>query len=348
MSYHVAILANLKQNAPFLDDVPGDQWDDLDSAHTIDGLCAALQASGHRVTFLEADRTLPFTLRDAGPDICFNLAEGHYGDSREAQVPALLELLRIPYTGSKILTHALSLDKAMTKRIWMSHGLTTAPFQVFTTGAEALDPCLTFPLFVKPLSEGTGIGITRDALVHGEAELRERLDTIIEAYHQPALVERYLSGRELTVGVIGNGAEQVVLPAVQIDVAQVAPGEGGLYTNHVKTDIDETYFLYIPTDLSDAEQHKVRKLARDGFAAIGALDVSRLDIRYDDAGEPHLLEINTLPGMTSGFSDLCLCVDRAGLDYAWLVNSILNSALTRYGMPAPALHAPQRLLASAL
>lgn len=335
MSYHVAILANLKQNAPHVDGLPPDAWADLDSERTIEGLRAALEANGHHVTFLEADRTLPGALQTVKPDICFNLAEGHGGDSREAQVPALLELLGVPYTGSKVLTHAISLDKAMTKRVWQSYGLPTAPWQVFRTPDEALDPALRFPLFVKPVAEGTGIGVTAQSIVYTSVELRDRLAYTIATYRQPALVERFLSGREITVGVLGNDADQVVLPPVQIDTRLIAPDQLGLYTHHVKAHFDETFYLTIPTDLPPLMFERVQQIAQGAANALGTLDVSRLDFRLDDAGEPFLLEINTLPGLSMDFSDLCICAKLAGIEYGPLVTGVLNSALRRYGMDAP-------------
>src|SRR5579864_5005062 len=315
MSYHVFILANLKQNAPHVDGLPPDAWADLDSERTIEGLRAALEANGHRVTFLEADRTLPNALQSARPDICFNLAEGHGGDSREAQVPALLELLGIPYTGSKVLTHAISLDKAMTKRVWLSYDLPTAPWQVFRTPDAALDPALHFPLFVKPVAEGTGIGVTAQSIVSTPGELRDRLAYTIATYRQPALVERFLSGREITVGVLGNHADQVVLPPVQIDTRLIAPDQLGLYTHHVKSHFDETFYLTIPSDLPPGMFERIQHIARDAANALGTLDLSRLDFRFDEAGEPFLLEINTLPGMCADFSDLCICAKLAGTEY---------------------------------
>ena len=128
---HIALLANLRENAPVLPGISADHWDDLDSSETIEAITAALESSGHQVTFMEADASLYERLRRQRPDICFNIAEGHFGDSREAQVPALLEMLRLPYTGSGVLTMALSLDKPMTKRVLSHHNLPTPPFQVF-------------------------------------------------------------------------------------------------------------------------------------------------------------------------------------------------------------------------
>src|SRR5436305_1227301 len=144
MAYHVAILANLKKNAPRLANQPPDAWADLDAEHTIESLAEAMRQAGHRVTFLEANVELIDKLREVKPDICFNIAEGHYGDSREAQIPALLELLKIPYTGSRVLTQAISLDKVMTKRVWQSFGIRTAPFQQFIQTDEPLSPELRF------------------------------------------------------------------------------------------------------------------------------------------------------------------------------------------------------------
>ncbi|MGC8874463.1 MAG: D-alanine--D-alanine ligase family protein, partial [Chloroflexia bacterium] len=161
--WRVALLYNLKRNAPAEPGAPPDALAEYDSEETAEGIAEALRAAGHWVIRLEADTTLLDTIRQLQVDICFNIAEGHRGDARESQVPALLEMLGIPYTGSKVLAHALSLDKAMAKRIWRDHGLPTAPFQVFQTGEERLDPSLQFPLFVKPLREGSGKGINRSS-----------------------------------------------------------------------------------------------------------------------------------------------------------------------------------------
>src|SRR5207237_6682480 len=134
----------------------------------------------------------------------FNICEGHFGDGREAQVPALLEMLQIPYTGSRVLSLALALDKPLTKRVLMWHELPTPAFQSFETPDEQLDNDMAFPLFVKPSREGTGMGVSAKSIVHNAVELREQLDFIINKYHQTALVERFIAGREVTVGLVGN------------------------------------------------------------------------------------------------------------------------------------------------
>ena len=148
-----------------------DHWDDLDSEKTIESIMAALRLRNHEVTFLEGTIELIDNLRKLQPDICFNICEGHFGDAREAQIPAILEMLRIPYTGSKVLTLALALDKPMTKRVLAYHELPTPPFQVFERIGESLSPSLQFPLFVKPSREGTGMGVTPESVVHDETQL---------------------------------------------------------------------------------------------------------------------------------------------------------------------------------
>ncbi len=158
----VALLANLKKNAPKFEGMPADQWDDLDSEGTVNNLVEAIRAGGHECEFLEGDVTLIDTVRKFKPDICFNICEGHFGDARESQVPALLEMLRIPYTGSRVMTLALTLDKPMTKRVLAYHDLPTPPFQVFERVDDPISSEMTFPMFVKPSREGTGMGISSE------------------------------------------------------------------------------------------------------------------------------------------------------------------------------------------
>ena len=342
--YRVTILANLKKNAPKLEAYATDIWADLDSESTIDALAKALQSAGHQVDFREANTDLVHSLVGDRPDICFNIAEGLYGDSRESQIPALLELLKIPYTGSKIQTHAISLDKAMTKRVWMTHGLRTSPFQVFATKDDQLNPELHFPLFVKPSAEGTGAGVDVHAIVHDEAELRERVQYVITAYRQGALVEPYLDGREFTIGIIGNRPNQYIFPTLEILTKNVAPEDQGLYTHTVKAEVkDIDAYLSFPA-LEPAFQAEINRLAVQAHNALNTLDVSRVDLRCDSQGVPYLVEINTLPGISPGISDLCYVTYRAGETYEWLINTIVNLACQRYGMAAPAPKFPDTMV----
>ena len=200
----VALLANLKQNAPIWPDMSPDHWDGLDSWETIQAIIIALEKAGHRVTFLEGDMSLYNNLLAIKPDICFNICEGHFGNSPEAQIPAILELLRIPYTGSSVLTQALAQDKTMTKRLLSYHGLPTLGFQVFERDDEPLDSHLQFPLSAKPSRKGTDMRDEIKLIVGDEAQLRGQLHHIFEVYRQPALVERFIEGRMVSVGIVGN------------------------------------------------------------------------------------------------------------------------------------------------
>jgi D-alanine-D-alanine ligase len=176
--WKIAVLANIKdESKPKPEGVPPDAFADFDHIETIDAIRAALETDGHQTLFIQADNDLPYSLKEEKPDICFNIAEGLGGDAREAQVPALLEMLRIPYTGSRVLTNGISLDKTLTKRIWRDRRLPVAPFQEFAAADESLRPELNFPLFVKPAREGTGMGVDMGAIVKNEKEMRERIHT---------------------------------------------------------------------------------------------------------------------------------------------------------------------------
>ena len=188
-SWRVAVLANIKEHGkPLPPDVPPDAGADFDYIETINHIRAAIETDGHKTIFIQADSKLPYALKEAKPDICFNIAEGLGGDAREAQVPALLEMLKIPYTGSRVLTNAISLDKTLTKRIWRDRRLPVAPFQEFNFGDEPLRPELRFPLFVKPAREGTGMGVDARAIVNNEAELRERVEYVVTHRGKPVAV----------------------------------------------------------------------------------------------------------------------------------------------------------------
>ena len=349
----VAVLANLKVNAPHEPGFPEDMWADLDSESTIDHLCDALRQGGHQVTFFEGDRALWDNLHRWSPDICFNLCEGHFGDAREAQIPAMLELLRIPYTGSKILTLALALDKAMTKRVLAYHDLPTPPFQSFESADEELDSDLRFPLFVKPSREGTGMGVSPKSIAQNEAELRAELKEQLQRYRQPILVERFIQGREITIGAVGNVEQQAVgrrsmahmslervaqglllLPALEVDQSKYDPAEAGLYTHHIKVDLADDFHYICPAPLDTGLLAHLQWLTAATFRATGCLDVARVDFRLDEAEDntPYILEVNPLPGMSPGISDLVLEADAAGIDYVSLVNMILDQALRRYGL----------------
>ena len=347
--FRVALLANLKVNAPKFEGMAEDQWDDLDSEKTITALVEAIRAGGHICEFFEGDSTLFETLPKFRPDICFNICEGHFGDAREAQVPAILEMLRIRYTGSKVLTLALALDKPMTKRILTYHDLPTPEFQSFERVDEPLGPEMRFPLFVKPSREGTGMGVTARSIVHDETELREQIAYIMKRYKQTALVERYIEGREITVGVVGNLIGPVSrrlpnnenAPRIQAGLRFFPPMEVDLnpykdtdtvYSNRLKVDLADQLNYLCPAPLDDEMVDELNWLTAAVFRVTGALDVSRVDYRLDasDNLKPYILEINPLPGLSPGISDLVIEAAAEGVGHTHLVNMILDAAFERY------------------
>jgi D-alanine-D-alanine ligase len=327
----IALLANLKSNAPHGAGEPQDKWAELDSERTVEAIAASLRQGGHEVTFLEGDESLCGGLRKGDFDIAFNICEGHRGDSRESHVPALLEMLGIPYTGSKVLCLALTLDKPMTKRVLAFHGLPTPRFQVFDDPFASLDSSLGYPLFVKPAGEGTGMGINGDSVVRDESELRRQLRWLYETYGRPALVEEYVEGREITVGVLGN-AELQVLPPLEIDLSTCPPEEHGIYTSRIKADLPTMPRYLCPAALSEAQVDELSRLAVAAFRALGCLDVARVDFKLDarNGERPYILELNPLPGLSPGISDLVFEAEAAGMGHADLINAVLAAALERY------------------
>jgi D-alanine-D-alanine ligase len=349
---HVALLANLKKNAPTWPDMNPDRWDDLDSEETIEALSAAIVSGGHQVTFLEGNAGLYDRLRDVKPDICFNICEGHFGDAREAQVPALLEMLRIPYTGSRVLTLALALDKPMTKRVLAYHNLPTPPFQTFERVNEPLNPEMEFPFFVKPSREGTGMGVSSESIVNNEEQLRKQLRRLFDRYDQPVLAERFIDGRELTVGVVGNLTSPVAwrlpedetaprisrglhfFPPLEVDMSRYPAEEAGLYTSRVKVELAHEFHYLCPAPLKPQLLEELNWLTAAVFRITGCLDVARVDFRLDtnEGDKPYILEVNPLPGLNPGYSDLCIEATAAGWSYEQLVNRILDEAVERYGL----------------
>jgi D-alanine-D-alanine ligase len=350
----VALLANLKVNAPQWAGMQPDQWDDLDSEKTVNSLVNAIRAGGYDCEFLEGDVTLLDTLRVYKPDICFNICESHFGDAREAQVPALLEMLRIPYTGSKVLTLALALDKPMTKRILHWHELPTPNFQTFERADEPLHDDLQFPLFVKPSREGTGMGVSAKSVVHTEEELREQVSYILDHYRQPALVEQFIDGREVTVGLVGNLIGPVArrlphnlnskriqaglhfFPPMEVDLNPYLETDA-VYSNRLKVALADQLNYICPAPVDEDMVDELNWLAAAVFRITGSLDVSRVDFRLDknDNWKPYILEINPLPGLSPGISDIVIEAAADGIDHTDLVNMILQTAMKRYGMIQP-------------
>jgi D-alanine-D-alanine ligase len=302
---------------------------EYDAPETINSIRDALESYGHIVVPVEATAELPRQLMDTPVDLVFNIAEGVSGRNREAAVPALCELMGIPYTGSDAATLSIALDKALSKRVLRQHGIPTPEFQVMETGRERLLPkMMKFPLIVKPNQEGSSKGVSAHAsVVDDEEGLRAVVRELLEKYRQPALIEYYIAGREFTVGLLGDKRPRVLPPMeiIFLDKANPRP----VYDYQIKQEWEKHVYYQCPAKLTPAELKSMERIARETFVALDCRDVARVDLRMDDAGEIYVLEVNPLPGLTPGYSDLCLIAKAANIDYRSLIGEILAGGLKR-------------------
>lgn len=304
----------------------GDDEAEWDPPETIIAIANALARQGHIVVHLEATPDLPRVLAEADVDLIFNIAEGVEGRNREAQVPALCELLGIPYTGSDSATLAIALDKALGKKVLMQHDILTPKFQLMETARERLSSDMKFPLIVKPNAEGSSKGIDSTNVVDTEEELRAAVKLCVEKYRQPALVEEYIAGREFTVGLLGDKRPRV-LPPMEIKFKKDNPRP--VYDYGVKQEWEQHVYYECPAKLTESEQKAMEKIARATFWALDCRDVARVDLRMDAEGRIYVLEVNPLPGLTPDYSDLVLIAKAIGMEYDQLIAEIMVGGLRR-------------------
>lgn len=310
---------------------------EFDSPATIDAIEAALRRRGLDTVRIGNVRTLVNRLAGGERwDLVFNIAEGLKGVSREAQVPALLEAFDIPYTFSDPLTMTLTLDKAMAKRVARDHGIPTAPFLVIEHPHQSLPRDSEFPLFVKPLAEGTGKGVTSASLVRSPAEFSLAVRSLLKDHRQAVLVEHYLPGREFTVGVVGSGASAQALGVMEIVFGDKCESGGYTYENKEHYEDRVRYRL-----VDDAEARMARRSAISAWRALRCRDGGRVDLRSDANGVPNFLEVNPLAGLHPVRSDLVILARLAGIDYDQLINRIVDAALWRCRRSLPQPEAPE-------
>jgi len=300
---------------------------EFDTLDTIEALAGALERLGLEVDRIGTVRQLAQRLV-AGErwDLVFNIAEGLKGVGREAQVPALLDAYDIPYSFSDPLVMALALHKGMAKRVVRDCGVPTAPFAVVETMADLSAVELSFPLFAKPIAEGTGKGVTPASRVVNWAALRKLCRQLLERYRQPVLVETFLPGREFTVGIIGTGA--AAEPVAVMEVVLNAQAEAGVYS-YVNKEECESRVLYRLAD--DDEARAAGAVALAAWRALGCRDGGRVDLRQDAGGRPLFLEVNPLAGLHPTHSDLPIMCTLAGISYDALIGRIVESARRRCG-----------------
>ena len=298
---------------------------ELDSVETIDAIDTALRNMGHKTERIGNLGQLRLRLaRDGRWDMVFNIAEGVGGEDREARVPVLLEACDVPFTFSDARVLAAGLHKGTSKRLAQHAGVRTAEFEVAATLAGVKRCRLSTPLFVKPVAEGSSKGITAENVVADRKELVRRCDALLERYRQPVLIERYLPGREFTVGLVGTGKRARVLGVMEIVPGSSAEAGGYTYANKANFEACVRYEL-----VTDPTARLSGTLALRIWRYMGCRDAGRVDIRCDANGVPHFLEVNPLAGLHPVTSDLPILCSLIGMSYEDLIHSILESACRR-------------------
>ncbi len=299
---------------------------EFDSEETISLLEGAIRSLGYKTDRIGNARSLCSRLV-AGErwDLVFNIAEGLSGRCRESYVPSILETYQIGYTFSDPLVCALTLDKGFAKRIVQNAGLPTARFAVVESSEDICRVCLDYPLFVKPLAEGTGKGINHKSRIESHDQLIDMCEYLLGRFAQPVLVEEFLPGREFTVGILGNGNDAYVLGIMEIELPQ--DNNGAIYS-YVAKEQCEKLVNYIPYR-GGSLYKQLEHLAVESYRVLQCRDAARVDIRCDRKGVPCFLEVNPLPGLHPTHSDLPMIATQEGMSYQDLIGAIISNALKR-------------------
>jgi D-alanine-D-alanine ligase len=328
-----------------------DLYAEWDTAETIHAIRSALEER-HEVLMIEANRDAYAALVEQQPEFAFNVSEGLFGVSREAQIPAILEMLQIPYLGSDPLTLATCLDKGRTKEVLTYHRIPNALFAVARSMDDIDDIRVKFPSIVKPLHEGSSKGIYNSSVVRTPEELQREVQTILENYKQPALIEEFLPGREFTVAIMGNGNQAHCLPVVEINYHALPRGVNPIYSYEAKWIWDRAEnpldIFTCPAILSQDLQDAIKDTALRAYRVLGCRDWSRIDIRLNALDVPNIIEVNPLPGILPRPEDnSCFpkAARAAGMSYNELILTVLDIALAR---TRTASATPRRAMAAVL
>jgi D-alanine-D-alanine ligase len=308
---------------------PEDALEEYDSGETVEALKKAIESQGHSVVKLGGGKQFLQNILSEQVDFVFNISEG-LGSyrSREAQVPSVLEMLDIPYSGADPQCLAVCLDKALTKKIVSWEGIKTPRWRTIGPAelASADWNSWSYPAFVKPVWEGSSKGIRLKSLVKDVPQMKSLVSDLLEHYHQPVLAEEFISGEEVTVGLVGNHLPKVV------GIMRVVPRQKQadfVYSLEVKRDYEKLVDYECPAILPEKTLQQVRADSLKAFEVLGCRDFARVDFRVDAQGVPYFLEINPLAGLNPRSSDLVIMAGLIGISYPELINSILNSALKR-------------------
>lgn len=264
-------------------------------------------------------------------DLVFNLCNGIKGDSRLSQLPAVLEYAGIPYTGSSPLGHGLAYNKVYSCRLFNEANVPTPKFSYVHSVKEIESQDIRFPVLVKPNDEGSSRGIHEDSLIYNMEDLISKVQEDLKIYNPPIMISEYIEGREFTVGVMGNGKNIAVLPILEIDFSNLPNNLNNIYSFEVKVHYGDKTLFHVPAKLKEKTRKKIEKIAIKAYNALGMRDYARVDIRLKD-DIPYVLEINSLPGLMKGHSDMTKMADACKLGYRGLIMKIINNAIKRYAL----------------
>jgi D-alanine-D-alanine ligase len=307
-----------------------DAYEEYDSSATVELIATSLEAEGHTVTMLGGGRQFLSKILREKVDFVFNIAEGRGTyRSREAQVPSILEMLDIPYSGSDPQCLAICLDKPLTKKLVALEGVSTPTWRVINDTQELreIESCrFPFPAIIKPAYEGSSKGIRLTSVVENAKQAIEVIESLLDKYHQPAMIEKVILGDEVTVGIVGNSPPKI------LGVMRVLPKQRNdyfLYTLEVKRNYLELVDYECPAGLEEKVLQRIQASSLKAFQALGCRDFARLDFRISAGGVPYFLEINPLPGLGT-HSDLVIMARKMGWNHRQLISAALNAALERY------------------
>ncbi len=329
----VALAYNLKKKDQTK---PADYFSEFDSPDTVNAIAAAIESRGHQVERVEVGQpNLISYFRKNRVDLVFNIAEGRGGKFRESEIPAVLDYLGIPYTGTDAFSLALALNKGLTKKILKAENIPTPNFQIFFKANEELNPGLKFPLIVKPNREGSAKGIDLSCVVNDRDALFKKIKEIQDTYKQEVLVEEFIEGKELTVGILENG-KVTILPILEIDFSSCRESGEYFYSWRMKEyqgdrELGLLPSFHCPARLGQEIETQVKETALRTHRALGCTDISRTDIRLSHDNIPYVLEINPLPGLNPAESNFPIMAYTAGMKYEDLIEAILMSASERRG-----------------
>lgn len=325
----VGLTFDLKSDYKFKKGDPADANAELDSPSTLDGLHEAIEELGFKVKRIGNVYNLLKELDNLGVDIVFNIAEGMDSRNRESQVPVILETQGIPFVGSDGLTLGLTLDKLFTKKLFIAEEIPTPRFFEAKSENSMNTDHLSFPLFVKPRYEGSSKGLSDNSKVSNHEELKRQIGFIVKTYRQPALVEEFIPGYELTVAIVGNDPPEV-FPPVQTKIdGRLIPGDLFYSFGHLFNP-DRIEYIF-PPKIDKVLQKKAMDLALRSYNAVDCRDFGRVDIRMDEKGNPFVLEINPLPCLSKE-DVFYIIAQNLGISFAEMIGRIIKSAFKRYNL----------------